>query len=137
MEGAERDGPGASVRRQECFFTRTSHEMHKDPTASFLAGWGWTWGEIQRGTGLPLALYYRPGALGFGKKGRSGLGDCVLGRDYFDSKDAILRGLIEREVAPVARNLRAVAEAGMDDPAGALQRVAAAFTALVNDKRKL
>lgn len=55
---------------------------------------------------------------------------------YFDSKDAILRGLIEREVAPVARNLRSVAQAGMDDPVGALQRVAAAFTALASDKRK-
>ena len=66
-------------------------KMHKDPIASFLAGWGWTWGKIQRGTGLPLALYYRPGALGFGKKGRSGFEDCVLGRDYFDSKDALLQ----------------------------------------------
>ena len=55
---------------------------------------------------------------------------------YFETKDAILRGLIEREVAPVARNLRAVADAGIEDPVGALRMIAAALTALVNDRRK-
>lgn len=55
---------------------------------------------------------------------------------YFETKDAILRGLIEREVAPVARNLRVVAEAGVEDPVGSLRLVASAFTTLASDKRK-
>ncbi len=55
---------------------------------------------------------------------------------YFEAKDAILRGLIEREVAPVARNLRAVAEAGINDPVGAMRMIAAALTGLASDKRK-
>ncbi len=55
---------------------------------------------------------------------------------YFDTKDAILRGLIEREVAPVARNLRAVAEAGVEDPAASLRMIAAALTQLASDRKK-
>ncbi|WP_428408072.1 TetR family transcriptional regulator [Hyphococcus sp.] len=55
---------------------------------------------------------------------------------YFETKDAILRGLIEREVAPVARNLRAVADAGVEDPAASLRMMAAALTQLASDKKK-
>lgn len=55
---------------------------------------------------------------------------------YFETKEAILRGLIEREVAPVARHFRAMAEAGVSDPAGSLRRLAASFTELAADKRK-
>ncbi len=55
---------------------------------------------------------------------------------YFDAKDAILRGLIEREVAPIARNLRAMAEAGVSDPKGALRMIIAGLTELAGDRRK-
>ena len=55
---------------------------------------------------------------------------------YFEAKDAILRGLIEREVAPVARNLRVVAETGVENPVSALRMIAAALTELASDKRK-
>ncbi len=54
---------------------------------------------------------------------------------YFDTKDAILRGLIEREVAPVAQRVKALAEAGANDPAGALRLLVAATMALISDKR--
>ncbi|PQA89026.1 TetR/AcrR family transcriptional regulator [Hyphococcus luteus] len=55
---------------------------------------------------------------------------------YFETKDAILRGLIEREVAPVARNFRAMAEAGVEDPVASLRMIVAGFTELAGDKRK-
>lgn len=55
---------------------------------------------------------------------------------YFETKDAILRGLIEREVAPVARNLRAIAEAGAADPLASLRMIVAALTGLVSGRRK-
>ncbi|MCK5744614.1 MAG: TetR/AcrR family transcriptional regulator [Oricola sp.] len=55
---------------------------------------------------------------------------------YFDTKEAILRGLIERKVMQVAQNLRGMAEAGADDPAGSLRRIIAAFTGLAADKQK-
>lgn len=55
---------------------------------------------------------------------------------YFETKEAILRGLIEREVAPLARNFKAMAEAGVSDPEGSLRRLLAAFTELAADKRK-
>ncbi|HBK91352.1 MAG TPA: TetR family transcriptional regulator [Parvularcula sp.] len=50
---------------------------------------------------------------------------------YFESKEAVLKGLIEREVAPVAAQMRALAEAGAGDPAGTLSLIiatAAQFT---------
>ena len=56
---------------------------------------------------------------------------------YFETKEAILRGLIEREVAPVARRLKAMAEAGAADPAGSLRGIVSAFTALTVDRRML
>ena len=55
---------------------------------------------------------------------------------YFETKEAILRGLIEREVAPIARNLRAMAEAGTDDPVASLRLIMAAFIAKVSEKRR-
>lgn len=54
---------------------------------------------------------------------------------YFETKEAILRGLIEREVSPIARNLRAKAEAGVEDPASSLRMIVAAFTQVAADKR--
>ena len=54
---------------------------------------------------------------------------------YFDTKEAILRGLIEREVAPVARRFRALAKAGIGDPAGSLKALVAAVATFVSDKR--
>ena len=44
---------------------------------------------------------------------------------YFESKVAMLRALIEREVAPIAHRLEAAAEAGIDDPAVTLRQLAA------------
>jgi len=54
---------------------------------------------------------------------------------YFDSKDALLRGLIEREVAPVAQRLRAIAEAGASEPEKTLKLVISAATQILNDPR--
>lgn len=42
---------------------------------------------------------------------------------YFESKEAVLKGLIEREVAPVAERLRALAEDGGADPAATLRLI--------------
>jgi AcrR family transcriptional regulator len=39
---------------------------------------------------------------------------------YFDSKEAVLKGLIEREVAPVAAKLSGIADAGAGDPRATL-----------------
>lgn len=54
---------------------------------------------------------------------------------YFDSKEALLRGLIEREVAPVAQRLKALADAGGDDPKATLRLVVTAATQLLGDVR--
>ncbi|MEK7265691.1 MAG: TetR/AcrR family transcriptional regulator [Pseudomonadota bacterium] len=54
---------------------------------------------------------------------------------YFDSKEALLRGLIEREVAPVAQRLRGLADAGGGDPKATLRMVINAATQLINDPR--
>lgn len=54
---------------------------------------------------------------------------------YFDTKDAILRGLIEREVAPVARRIRGLAEAGGDDPAASLRTLILAVTTMMSDRK--
>ena len=54
---------------------------------------------------------------------------------YFDSKEALLKGLIEREVAPAAQRLRALAAASGDDPAAALRLVVTAATQLLNAPR--
>lgn len=52
---------------------------------------------------------------------------------YFDSKEALLRGLIDREVAPAAHRLRALAEAGGRDPKATLTLVVAVATELLNN----
>lgn len=49
---------------------------------------------------------------------------------YFDSKEAVLEGLIEREVAPVAARLRALAQQGGADPAAALRLIVNTATQL-------
>jgi AcrR family transcriptional regulator len=53
---------------------------------------------------------------------------------YFDSKDALLKGLIEREVAPSALRLRALAESGADAKA-TLALLINVATQLLNDPR--
>lgn len=40
---------------------------------------------------------------------------------YFDSKEALLRALISREIAPIAQNLAMLAEAGSGDPVGTIR----------------
>jgi AcrR family transcriptional regulator len=50
---------------------------------------------------------------------------------YFDSKEALLRGLIEREVAPAAARIRALADAGAADPAATLRLLVATAASLV------
>ena len=47
---------------------------------------------------------------------------------YFESKEALLRALIERDVGPIAERLEAAAAAGMADPATTLK----SFGAIVN-----
>ena len=54
---------------------------------------------------------------------------------YFDSKEALLRGLIEREVAPAAQRLRTLAESGGDDPKATLRLLVTVATQLLNDAR--
>lgn len=55
---------------------------------------------------------------------------------YFDSKEALLRALIEREVAPFARTIRALAEAGTGDPLGTLGGIIAAMMHLLQNPRR-
>lgn len=54
---------------------------------------------------------------------------------YFDSKEEILRGLIEREVAPIARMVRDLAENGLDDPLGTLRGLIGAFVTVTAQPR--
>jgi AcrR family transcriptional regulator len=54
---------------------------------------------------------------------------------YFDSKDDILRALIEKEIAPFARMARSLAEAGTDDPAGTMRGLIAAFMTVIENPR--
>lgn len=54
---------------------------------------------------------------------------------YFDSKEALLRGLIEREVAPGAQRLRALAEAGGADAKATLKLLVTVATQLFSDAR--
>jgi AcrR family transcriptional regulator len=42
---------------------------------------------------------------------------------YFESKEALLKGLIEREVAPVAARVSALAESGAGDPESTLRLI--------------
>lgn len=54
---------------------------------------------------------------------------------YFDRKQALLRALITREVAPIAAQIAGLAEAGKADPEGALRAMAAAAMSRLNDPR--
>lgn len=53
---------------------------------------------------------------------------------YFDSKEALLRGLIEREVAPVAQRLKSLAET-TGDPALALETLIKAASLMLDNER--
>lgn len=54
---------------------------------------------------------------------------------YFDSKEALLRALIDREIAPIATQLAAFAEAGGADPEGTLRLMATAAIERLSDQR--
>jgi len=54
---------------------------------------------------------------------------------YFDSKEALLRALINREVAPVAANLAAMAAAGGDDPVGTIRLLGAMVSERLSNPR--
>jgi AcrR family transcriptional regulator len=54
---------------------------------------------------------------------------------YFESKEEILRGLIEREIAPIARKMRELADAGADDPLGTLRGLIGAFMTVLSNPR--
>jgi AcrR family transcriptional regulator len=54
---------------------------------------------------------------------------------YFDSKEALLRGLIEREVAPVAQRIKSLAEAGDADPKTTLKMVVSLANQAIDDAR--
>lgn len=52
---------------------------------------------------------------------------------YFGAKEDILRALIEREIAPIVRNARALAEEGRNDPLATLRRLVATFAPIIDD----
>lgn len=54
---------------------------------------------------------------------------------YFDAKEDILRALIEREIAPIARRVRALAEAGRDNPMSTLTGIIGAFMTVLENPR--
>lgn len=54
---------------------------------------------------------------------------------YFDSKEDILRALIEREIAPIARMARKLAEEGVGDPATTLGAIIAGVNAVISNPR--
>lgn len=54
---------------------------------------------------------------------------------YFDSKEALLRALIDREIAPIATQLATFAEAGGADPEGTLRLMATAAIERLSDTR--
>lgn len=54
---------------------------------------------------------------------------------YFRSKDDLLRALIEKEIAPIARNARALAEAGAENPEATLRTVVGGFLSALEDPR--
>ncbi|OFX05907.1 MAG: hypothetical protein A3E78_05470 [Alphaproteobacteria bacterium RIFCSPHIGHO2_12_FULL_63_12] len=66
--------------------------------------------------------------------GRAGLSKGAVYL-YFDSKEALLRGLIEREVSPIAMRLKALADAGGDDPQATLRLIVTMATQLIDDAR--
>lgn len=54
---------------------------------------------------------------------------------YFDSKEDILRALIEREIAPIARKVGELADEGVDNPLGTLRGIIGAFMGLLEKPR--
>ncbi|MBL8552507.1 MAG: TetR/AcrR family transcriptional regulator [Hyphomonadaceae bacterium] len=54
---------------------------------------------------------------------------------YFEGKEALLRALIEREVAPFAERLEAAADAGLADPAGTLRQLAQIINVVIGQSR--
>ncbi len=54
---------------------------------------------------------------------------------YFDSKEELLRALIEREVAPLAQAIKSLAESGLDDPAETFGGIIAGLTTVLSDPR--
>jgi AcrR family transcriptional regulator len=54
---------------------------------------------------------------------------------YFDSKEALLKALIHREVTPIAARVEALAKAGQADPASALQRISGVALVLLVQPR--
>jgi len=56
---------------------------------------------------------------------------------YFDSKQALLKALIESRVAPIAGAIGAVADAGAIDPKAALYALARAIAAKIVDPRNI
>lgn len=54
---------------------------------------------------------------------------------YFPSKEALLTALIEREMAPIATRVAALAAAGQADPVAAMRLIAATFAERFTDTR--
>lgn len=54
---------------------------------------------------------------------------------YFNSKEDLLRALIEREIAPIARMARKLAEEGVGDPATTLGAIIAGVNAVISNPR--
>lgn len=52
---------------------------------------------------------------------------------YFESKEALLKALIERKIAPLAQQGRTLAAAGAEDPASALRSLARIAAARLSD----
>lgn len=52
---------------------------------------------------------------------------------YFESKEALLRALIERHVAPISERAAALAAAGQPDPEGALRAIVAMAASRIAD----
>ncbi|MEZ5922028.1 MAG: TetR/AcrR family transcriptional regulator [Parvularculaceae bacterium] len=54
---------------------------------------------------------------------------------YFNSKEALLEGLVEREVAPIAAMLSALAETGRSDPEATLRLIVATASRIIGERR--
>ena len=55
---------------------------------------------------------------------------------YFDAKEALLRALISREIAPISERAQAMAKAGADDPERALRMIAQIVLPIAFDPRR-
>lgn len=54
---------------------------------------------------------------------------------YFNAKDDILRGLIEREVAPLAQRIRMLARSGIEEPVEGMRTLVLMLAAIVTGRR--